>query len=142
MLRLRQFLSLGCLALVLGCARDPREQTRTGDKTREAVAKATQRSKPEMEWSARKLGQAANWATEETLAAIEGFVEGWFRPSAAPINVNSASERELETLPGLTVDDAHRIVRARPYRNKRELVQKGAITESAYARIREQVTAD
>jgi len=129
--------------VALGCSNSGRQgETHTGDKTRETVARATQRFKPEIKWSARKLAQAAEWTAEETLAAMEGFIEGWFRPSAAPVNVNSASERQLETLPGVTANDAHRIVHARPYRSKRELVQKGVITESAYARIREQITTD
>lgn len=132
-----------CLALVIGCGHgSQQEQPRTGDTTREAVAKATQRMKPEIKWTARKMGEAAKWATEETIAAMEGFIEGWFRPSAQPVNVNSASERQLETLPGVTATEAHRIIRARPYRDKRELLQKGIITESAYARISDRITAD
>src|SRR5579883_2570179 len=99
----RLLLCLGCVVLVLGCAHDRREeQTHTGDKTRELVARATQRFKPEIKWSARKVGQAAEWAGEETLAAMEGFIEGWFRPAVHPVNVNSASERQLESLPGIT----------------------------------------
>jgi Helix-hairpin-helix motif len=142
MRRLLQVICLVCVVAV-GCSNKPQErQTHTGDTTREMVARATQRFKPELKWSAHKLGQAVEWTAEETLAAMEGFIEGWLRPSTAHVNVNSANVRQLETLPGVTPDDAHRIVRDRPYRNKRELVQKGAITESAYARIKEQITTD
>jgi hypothetical protein len=38
-----------------------------------------ERMKPDLEWSARKLRGAAKWTADETLAAIEGFFEGWFR---------------------------------------------------------------
>ena len=112
--RLLEVTCLVFVAMALGCSHAPREQTHTGDKTREVVASATQRLKPEIKWTARKTGQAAEWATEETLAAIEGFIEGWFRPSLAPINVNSATERQLESLPEVTAEEAHRIVHARP----------------------------
>ena len=127
--------------LVTGCAPQlAPEGQRRGDRTRETVARATQRMKPELEWTAEKLGSAAEWAADETLAGIEGFFEGWFRPSAQAVNVNSASERQLENLPGLTAEDAHRIIRSRPYDDRRELLKKHAISEAAYARIRDQIT--
>ena len=98
--------------------------------------------KPELKWSATKLGAAAEWMADETLAAMEGFFEGWFSSPAQPVNVNVASERQLETLPGVTSEEAHRIIRSRPYRNTRELVNKGVISESAYARIGDRITTD
>jgi preprotein translocase subunit SecD len=96
--------------------------------------------KPELQWSAKKAAEAAEWAGDEALAAVEGFFEGWFAPE--PVNVNRASERQLEKLPGVTAQEAQRIIGARPYHDKRELVKKGAITESAYARIKNDITAD
>ena len=143
--RLVQLLAIGCVAFTLGCSsQSPQQEQRRGDKTRETVAKATQRMKPELEWSAKKMGQAAEWVADETLAAIEGFFEGWFSSAASiqPIKLNSASERQLETLPGVTAQDAHRIIRSRPYLDKRELVKKGVISEAAYLRINERVTAN
>jgi hypothetical protein len=95
--------------------------------------------KPELEWSAKKLGAAAEWAAEETLAAIEGFFEGWYRPSSQPINLNSASERQLESLPGITPEDARRIIRSRPYHGQAELMNRGVISAGAYRRIRDQI---
>jgi hypothetical protein len=137
MIRVKQYLLCFSLSLLLsGCSPQwaPQEQRR-GDKTREVVAKATHRMKPELEWSARKIGQAAEWAADETLAAIEGFFEGWFAPSAHPINLNSATEPQLKSLPGIDAGDAERIIRSRPYRNKRDLVKRGVISETTYARI-------
>jgi DNA uptake protein ComE-like DNA-binding protein len=78
----------------------------------------------------------------ETLAAIEGVFEGWFSSSAQAVNVNVASERQLETLPGVTPEEAHRIIQSCPYRNKRELVKKGVMSESAYPRIGARITTD
>lgn len=137
--RLSQFvLWSSCAVLMTACGRQP-AQPRRGDKTREVVAEATQRMKPEIKRSAKELGAVADWAADETLAAIEGFFEGWFRPSIQSINVNSASTRELENLPGVTSSDAHRIISGRPYRDKRELVRKGVISEAVYARIVDRV---
>ena len=97
--------------------------------------------KPELEWSARRLGEAAQWTADETLAAIEGFIEGWSRGPEL-LNINSASVRQLETLPGISADDAHRIARQRPYHDKRELAKRGIISEYGYARIKDRISAD
>ncbi len=132
---------VGFAVLAAGCAPPsvPVGQKR-GDKTRETVARATQRMKPELEWSAKKLGSVAAWAADETLAAIEGFFEGWFRPSTQAVNINSASARQLDNLPGITPEDAHRIIRSRPYDEKRELLKKHVISEGAYDGIRDRIT--
>jgi DNA uptake protein ComE-like DNA-binding protein len=141
--RLLQVVAIGCMALSIGCSpQSAQQEQRRGDKTRETVAKATQRMKPELEWSARKAGAIAEWAADETLAAIEGFFEGWFSSPSQPVNLNSASQRQLETLPGLSPEDAHRIIRSRPYSDKRELVKKGVISEAAYLRIGNRITAN
>ncbi len=138
--RIRQLLCLCCAALVAGCAPySAQEEPRRGDRTRESVAKATERMKPELEWSARKLGAAAEWAAEETLAAVEGFFEGWYRPSGQRIDLNSASERQLESLPGITQEDARRIIRSRPYHGQADLMNRGVISAGAYRRIRDQI---
>lgn len=137
--RLEQLLCLLCVTLVVGCGAQSGQR---GDKTREIVASATERLKPEIQWSARKVGEAARWVADETFAAAEGFIEGWIKPSVQPINLNSASDRQLESLPGITQEDAHRIITSRPYHNKQALVTKGVISESAYRRIKDRVTVN
>lgn len=139
--RLLKMFCVGCIMLAVGCGHEPAPQQR-GDKTRETVAKATERAKPEIQWTAEKLGQAAKWAADEAEAAVEGFFEGWTHASAKSVNVNSASERQLESLPGITHEQAVRIVRFRPYRDRAALVTKGAIPESAYRAIKDRVTTD
>lgn len=137
--RICQILCMLCAALLTSCApQSAQEPRRPGDTTREIVAKTTERMKPELEWFSRKLGLAAQWAAEESLAAVEGFFEGWTR-SADSIDLNSASERQLESLPGITPEDAHRIIRSRPYHSKADLISKGVISLSTYRRIRDQI---
>ena len=58
------------------------------------------------------------------------------------IDVNSASEDDLQALPGLTRRDARRIIAARPYSDPHELVSKGILSQDLYAGIRNQVTAN
>lgn len=139
--RLQQLLCLSCVALIAGCGAQSGPQKR-GDKTRETVARATEHTKPEIQWTARKVGVAVKWAADEALAAAEGFFEGWTEPSAQTINLNSASNRQLESLPGITSEEAHRIIRSRPYHDKRALVTEGLISESSYRRIKDRVTVN
>jgi DNA uptake protein ComE-like DNA-binding protein len=113
-------------------------QRQRDEKTREEAAKATERAKPEIEAAGRALGQAAQAAAEDVHAVAQGIEEGWKQGQAA-LDLNSASERQLSDLPGISQRDARKIIEHRPYRNKRDLVTKGVLSEAAYAKIREDV---
>jgi DNA uptake protein ComE-like DNA-binding protein len=56
------------------------------------------------------------------------------------VDLNSASERDLLRLPGISKADADKIIDQRPYRDKHDLVEKGMLSESQYERIRDRVT--
>jgi DNA uptake protein ComE-like DNA-binding protein len=135
----------GLLAATLaaGCTwnRDSSDERAREERTRDEVAKATERAKPALEDAGRKIGKAAAEAADEAQAAAEGVREGWSRGKSHLVNVNDAAESELVELPGITHRDARRIVEQRPYRDKHELVAKGVITEEEYARIRERITS-
>ncbi|MBM3796825.1 MAG: hypothetical protein FJW31_22870 [Acidobacteria bacterium] len=57
------------------------------------------------------------------------------------LDLNSATEKELEGLPGIGDAYAARIVAGRPYAAKNELVQKGIIPEGTYEKIKNRVVA-
>ena len=58
-----------------------------------------------------------------------------------PMDINSASEKELATLKGIGDVRAKAIVKGRPYKGKDELVQKKIIPEAVYADIKDQIIA-
>jgi competence protein ComEA len=60
-------------------------------------------------------------------------------PRPAPIDLNKASLRKIEGLPGVTPSMAKRIVENRPYTDVRELVDKGVLNEREADRIRDHV---
>jgi competence protein ComEA len=67
-------------------------------------------------------------------------------PAAAPaktalIDINSASEAELKTLPGIGDAYAAKIVAGRPYHAKNVLDQKKIIPHATYEKIKEQIIA-
>jgi len=63
---------------------------------------------------------------------------------AAPatlLDINSASEADLQALPGIGDKRAADIIKGRPYKGKDELVQKKIIPEGVYAKIKNQIIA-
>lgn len=58
------------------------------------------------------------------------------------VELNTAGRKRLAKLPGLTGDDADRIVANRPYEQRRDLVRKGVLSEAKFDRIRDEVYVD
>jgi DNA uptake protein ComE-like DNA-binding protein len=120
---------------------DASDERSSEERTRDEVAKATERAKPAIEDAGRKIGKAAAQAADQAEAAAEGVREGWNRGKTHLVNVNDATESQLVELPGIGHRDARRIVDGRPYKDKHELVAKGVISETQYARIRDRITS-
>lgn len=60
---------------------------------------------------------------------------------AAPrINLNSATKEELMTLPGMTDETADKIIAARPFKSKGQLVEKNLVTKEEFKMISMKVT--
>ena len=62
-------------------------------------------------------------------------------PSAALMDINSASEKDLATLPGIGEARAKAIVKGRPYKGKNELKDKKIIPEGVYDGIKDKIIA-
>ena len=60
-------------------------------------------------------------------------------PQASKVDLNSATRKQLDNLPGLTKDDAEKIVKNRPYSKKRDLVDRGVLDEKKFNAIRDDV---
>src|SRR5215510_7971985 len=58
----------------------------------------------------------------------------------ATIDLNTASLRRVEELPGVTPSMARRIVDGRPYGDPHELVERGILTDRELERILDRVT--
>jgi DNA uptake protein ComE-like DNA-binding protein len=59
-----------------------------------------------------------------------------------PIDLNRASLRKVEKLPGVTPSMARRIVDGRPYREPQELVDRGILTRRELDRILDRVVVE
>ncbi|MEN9559128.1 MAG: hypothetical protein RLZZ502_339 [Pseudomonadota bacterium] len=58
-----------------------------------------------------------------------------------PMDINTASEKELATLKGIGEARAKAIIKGRPYKGKDELVSKNVIPEAVYKDIKEHIIA-
>ena len=57
------------------------------------------------------------------------------------VDINSASADDLKKLPGITDEQAEKIVAARPFKSRQELLSKKLVTRAEYRKIRSWVTA-
>jgi len=64
-------------------------------------------------------------------------------PSAngQPVDLNSASKKDLAALPGIGPDYAQTIIDARPFSSKEDLLKKKVIPQATYDKIQDRVTA-
>ena len=58
-----------------------------------------------------------------------------------PMDINSASEKELATLKGIGEVHAKAIVKGRPYKGKDDLVHKKIVTQKVYDGIKDEIIA-
>ena len=58
-----------------------------------------------------------------------------------PMDINTASEKELATLKGIGDVRAKAIVKHRPYKGKDDLVKKKVITQKVYDEIKDEIIA-
>jgi DNA uptake protein ComE-like DNA-binding protein len=111
------FLIIGTLAVVLtGCSQKPQNP----DEIREKTADATAQLK------------------SDTKAVVDGVREGLSRDKT--VNLNTATEDQLITLPGVTHARATRVIAGRPYDDPHDVVTKHILSEEEYKRIKDRIT--
>ena len=62
---------------------------------------------------------------------------GGVQPTA--VELNTASRKQLDRLPGLTPADVDRIVKNRPYAKKHDLLDRGVLDKQKFDAIRDDV---
>jgi DNA uptake protein ComE-like DNA-binding protein len=86
-----------------------------------------------------KTAQATADLKSNAKAVAEGVREGWSRDK--PLDINHATQDQLESLPGMTTREANAIIAGRPYSEPKELVDRRIMSEGEYDKISDRVTA-
>jgi competence protein ComEA len=109
-----------------------------GEKVKEKVQAAGEKVKEKTqstkEAARDKTATAKDEAKDKTRVAKR-------EEASAAVDINSASERELEALPGVGAARAKQIVKGRPYRSKNELVDKHILPQNVYDGLKDRVVA-
>jgi DNA uptake protein ComE-like DNA-binding protein len=79
-------------------------------------------------------------AKRDAGAVVRGVQEGLERKG--PVNINTATARELGKLRGVTPEQAAAIVEHRPYRSTRDLVTKRVMAKAEYDTVKNQIVVD
>ena len=77
--------------------------------------------------------KATSSAVRDAKAVAKGVVDGL--KTKGPVNINKATEDQLESLPGIDARTARRIIAARPYDNASDLPKRHIVTREEYDRI-------
>ena len=125
--------SISTLLMVTGCSQQDTE------KTKQQAAQATAKIKEESKVAAVELKKDAKEAAKQTKAAAEGVKEGWQTPDK-PVNVNSASKVQLQTLPGVDEETAARIINGRPYHTREEVGARGVVSPDQFNQIKDKIS--
>jgi DNA uptake protein ComE-like DNA-binding protein len=76
-------------------------------------------------------------AKRDSKAIASGVIEGLQRKG--PWDINSASAKDLESLPKITPALAHAIIDGRPYKKTSDLYHRHILTKDQYNRISSQI---
>lgn len=120
------------LALGSGCSQQDTE------KTKQQAAQATEKVREESKVAAVELKKDAKEAARQTKAAAEGVKQGLETPDK-PVNINSASKVQLQTLPGVDEGIADRIINGRPYHTRDELGTRGVVSPDEFKQIKDKI---
>lgn len=123
---------------------------KTADATKTAAGKTADTSKTVAgktaggaKTAAGKTADGAEIAGRTTVGTVgEGASRaGGAMKSVGMLDLNTATMKELEALPGVGDAYSEKIVKGRPYTRKDELVSKGVLPEATYEKIKNRVVA-
>jgi DNA uptake protein ComE-like DNA-binding protein len=109
----------------------------------EQAAQATEQAK---EGSKQALADAqvaaanAERAVNDVAAGVKQGIDNKTPATGARLDLNSASQGDLASLPGISSDKASQIINHRPYTSSHDLVKAGILTEHQFENIAGQVT--
>jgi hypothetical protein len=86
-----------------------------------------------------RTAQATAEMKRDAKAVAAGIREGWSRDK--PLNLNTATQEQLQSLPGVSEADADRVIAGRPYQEPKELLTRRILPKAEYDKISDRITA-
>ena len=68
--------------------------------------------------------------------------KGPAKAKVAVVDINSASQKELEAIPEIGTEHCHHIIMGRPYDTTEQLVTKNVLPKATYEKIKDRVVAN
>jgi DNA uptake protein ComE-like DNA-binding protein len=109
----------------------------------EQAAQATEQAKQgskEALAGARVAAKNAEQAVNDVAAGVKQGLDTKSAPAGDRLDLNSASQADLESLPGISPGKARQIIEHRPYTSSHDLVKSGLLTEGQFDDIAPKVT--
>ena len=109
----------------------------------EQAAQATEQAKQgskEALADARVAAKNAEQTVNDVAAGVKQGLDTKTAPAGDRLDLNSASEADLESLPGISPGKARQIIEHRPYTSSHDLVKSGLLTERQFDDIAPKVT--
>jgi len=88
-------------------------------------------------WAAPQQTSAETSTTTTTRTTHKATKE----KTSSKLDINSASQQELEALPGIGPATSAKIVQGRPYRSKSDLLKGKIVSRSEYEKIKNDIVA-
>jgi DNA uptake protein ComE-like DNA-binding protein len=125
-----------------GCYRSTSEKDqqlrqKSADATRD-VKKGAKQLSANAKVAAANAVNGVNAVAQGVKDGVKGNTNG---ASGDLVDINSASTVTIALLPGISIGKARDIVKRRPYRSPRSLVQRGLLTREEFDRIADKITA-
>ena len=80
-------------------------------------------------------------ASESTTTTTTRTTKSTKAKTSSKIDINSASQQELESLPGIGPATSAKIVQGRPYRAKSDLVTRKVLSRSEYNKVKNEIVS-
>jgi DNA uptake protein ComE-like DNA-binding protein len=139
--RQRSLLAVATILAVttLAACNPPSDDQRLKEQAAQATEQAKKGSKEALA-GARVAAKNAEQAVNDVAAGVKQGLDNKSAPGGARLDLNSASQADLESLPGISVKKARQIIGHRPYVASHDLVKDGLISEAEFNEIAPKVT--
>jgi DNA uptake protein ComE-like DNA-binding protein len=130
------------LTFLASCNNPPPSDQHLQDQAAQATEAAKQQSKEALA-QARVAAANAERTVDDVAAGVKQGLNNNNAPAgSARLDLNGASETDLASLPGVSLNKARQIIQHRPYSSTHDLVKSGLLTERQFDDIAPKVTVN